>query len=183
MNQQKAKLIIFDIDGTLADRETHELLPGVREWFDKFSRGHLIALATNQGGVGLRHWMETEGFGNPVDFPTESEAIEHIRLVMDKLTPAGRADDNLIFYVCFAYQSKQSGKWSPPKVVGHMWEQNCRKPAPGLLLLAMQDAQSRPEQTIMVGDSDDDRGAAEAAGCHFQDADWFFGRVNREFSE
>lgn len=183
MDQQKAKLIIFDIDGTLADRDTHELLPGVREWFDRFANDFLIALATNQGGVGLRHWMETEGFGKPEDFPTEEQAREHIHIVADKLIPGGIENDALVYYVCFAYQSKKSGKWSPAKNANHEWKREYRKPEPGMLLLAMQDMQARPGQTIFVGDSDEDREAAKAAGCHFQEANWFFQRVRNDIEK
>jgi len=41
---------------------------------------------------------------------------------------------------------------------------NCRKPAPGMLLSAMRDLEFRPDQVVVIGDSDVDMGAAGAAG-------------------
>ena len=177
--QSKAKLIIFDIDGTLADRDSDEILPGVRAFFDKHSHDFTFALATNQGGVGLRHWMEVEGFGDPSQYPTEAQAVEHICAVMDGLTPDGRNNGYITFYVCYAYQSKKSGKWGPSPyqlITPNEWNPDFRKPAPGMLLAAMADANASPAQTLMVGDSEEDEQAAKAAGCHFQYADDFFQR-------
>lgn len=41
------------------------------------------------------------------------------------------------------------------------------KPAPGMLLLACERLDVKPEQALMVGDSLFDREAARAAGCRF----------------
>ncbi|GAB5494515.1 MAG: hypothetical protein Phog2KO_47300 [Phototrophicaceae bacterium] len=49
-------LIIFDMDGTLSDWKTGKLLPNVKAWFDAQPPDRKFALATNQGGVGLRYW-------------------------------------------------------------------------------------------------------------------------------
>lgn len=176
MMQQKAKLIIFDIDGTLADRDTDELLPGVMEFFDRYATAFNIALATNQGGVGMRHWMERDGFGKPEEFPTEDQARAHVLAVQDQLMKG----QPIPYYICFAYQSKKSGQWSPlPEGISPEdpeWRADHRKPAPGMLIRAMRDAQAQPTQTIMVGDSEEDEQAAKVAGCSFQWADDFFKR-------
>lgn len=178
--ESPAKLIIFDVDGTLADRDTNELLPGVYEWFEKHGGDHKLAIATNQGGVGLRHWMETDKFGQPDKYPSEREARVHIARVLSKLPESIRDDIHAL--ACFAYQSRKSGKWSPipdGRFFDYEWNEENRKPAPGMLNLAMAQAEAKPHETIMVGDRDEDRQAAEAAGCHFQDADWFFGRKTK----
>lgn len=173
----KAKLIIFDIDGTLADRDTNQLLPGVVDFFEKAGREFRFALASNQGGVGLRLWMETEGFGEPEKFPTEALVQSRIADLMNRLPPLG--DNDPIAYISYAYQSRTSGLWSPVpagKENDLEWLPRCRKPAPGLLIQAMNDARVMEQETLMVGDSTDDQGAAEAAGCHFEWAYTFFGR-------
>ncbi len=173
MDQNNLKLIIFDVDGTLADRDTSVLLPGVREWFDHNRDAFKIALATNQGGVGLRHWMETEGFGEPEKFPDELQLLGHLNSVIDAL------DTRVLLLVCFAYQSKKSGKWGPTpagREKSFNWQPKNRKPAPGMLLAAMKAAEVEPAQTLMVGDRDEDREAAEAAGVRFIHAAEFFGR-------
>jgi D-glycero-D-manno-heptose 1,7-bisphosphate phosphatase len=50
-----------------------------------------------------------------------------------------------------------------------------RKPGPGMILEAMRVCEvSEPGQVLMVGDREEDRGAAEAAGVRFAWADEFF---------
>ena len=41
---------------------------------------------------------------------------------------------------------------------------DCRKPAPGLVREAMRDLRVRPDEAVVIGDSDADIGAADAAG-------------------
>lgn len=176
------KLIIFDMDGTLADRETGELLPGVADWFGVYKHvtgGVKLALATNQGGVGLRYWMESGGFGEPDKYPTEDDVWNRINQVIGHL---GISQIEIPVYVCFAYQSKSSDKIAPlpPHHTNAMqrWSIAFRKPSPGMLLDAMREAGMSAEDTLMVGDSQEDLTAALAAGCHFQWAWEFFGREN-----
>lgn len=179
--QSNYNLIIFDIDGTLADRDTNVLLPGVLEWFESQSHNHTIALATNQGGVGLRWWMVKDGFGEPDRYPDEDDALDHVTAVVNQLglSPERRADLDLRTYICFAYQSKKSGQWNPipdGKANDWRWLPEYRKPAPGMLIRAMQEANFSAPETLMVGDSEEDEQAAWGAGCHFQSASDFFGR-------
>lgn len=74
------KLIIFDMDGTLVEKFTLNLLPGVRPFFDLLLRDGCealprIAVATNQGGVGLRYWLQQRGSAFPSTPPkTRSSA-------------------------------------------------------------------------------------------------------------
>lgn len=99
-------------------------------------------------------------------------------------------------YACFAYQSKK-GNWLPtpydpkelaawayndkePQSMFHdrdpMWSKAWRKPAPGMLIAAMDETRTSPERTLFVGDTDTDKQAAEAAGCGFMRAKDFFGK-------
>jgi len=50
----------------------------------------------------------------------------------------------------------------------------CRKPRPGMLINLMRKTGCLPAETVMVGDQDTDRQAAEAAGAHFEWAQEFF---------
>ena len=178
------KLIIFDMDGTLADRDTGELLSGVADWFKDYkyvTGGVKLAIATNQGGVGLRYWMESSGFGEPEKYPTEDDIWKRINQVIAQL---GISQIQIPVYVCFAYQSKSSGKIAPlpPHHTNAIssWSIAFRKPSPGMLLDAMREAEASADETLMVGDSDEDFAAALAADCHFQWAWEFFKREKPE---
>lgn len=162
-------LYIFDADGTLCDRESGELLPGVESKLRSLT-DHNLAIATNQGGVGLREWMLMDGFGDPYKYPSMGQIIERYEIGI-----AYRF--GMKFYACYAYQTK-AGKWAKvpePLRKRPEWSQAWRKPAPGMLLRAMADVGAAPADTIMVGDSDDDRQAAENAGVNFILAREFFG--------
>jgi HAD superfamily hydrolase (TIGR01662 family) len=163
------KLIIFDVDGTLADRETSAVLPGVSQWF-KQNPQQIVALATNQGGVGLRYWMERDGFGEPEAYPTEEAVTDHLNRVKQALGIDAPT------YVCYAYQAK-SGLWAPTPTgmeTDPRWRQDWRKPAPGMLLAAIEAVGCTASEALMVGDSEEDKLAAEAAGCAFEWSHVFF---------
>lgn len=170
---ENIKLIIFDLDGTLADRDSGQLLPGVAEWFAANKDSYRFALATNQGAIGLRYWMERDGFGEPGKYPDETKIMARIEQVI------GSVGAPLKVYVCFAYQAR-SGKWSPfpPGLEDRVeWMAAYRKPAPGMLLQAMRDAGiDDPSQALFVGNGPEDEEAAARAGIGFVQADEFFGR-------
>lgn len=171
-------LHVFDLDGTLAALDSTEPLPGVAEWFDAHPEA-ACAIATNQGGVGLRRWMEIKGFGEPGKYPTQADvefrmACIETAIAQHRIPPA--------IYVAFAYQAK-SGAWSPIPPEGQgdpRWSPGWRKPAPGMIQQAMADANiTDPANVIMVGDSEADQQAAQAAGVQFQWAWEFFQSPSR----
>lgn len=168
MNYNLYNLYIFDVDGTLAERDSDKLLPGVAEWFAA-NGGKNAAIATNQGGVGLRHWMEEGGFGDPSQYPTEPQ----VALRMRRLRKALGISASSVF-VSYAYQA-QSGLWNPPpQLADESWSHEWRKPSPGMLLAAMQ--RHRTSNALMIGDRQEDKGAALAAGIDFMWAVSFFAR-------
>jgi phosphoglycolate phosphatase-like HAD superfamily hydrolase len=173
------RLIVFDVDGTLAVKYGDQLLPGVADFFryvaqmDEPERP-AIALATNQGGVGLRHWMEQEGFGRPQEYPTQPEIESRLARLVATLW----AEGPVRVYVAYAYQNRR-GRWSPAPAGSEdapRWQPEWRKPAPGMLLQAMADAGVGPGETLYVGDRQEDEAAARGAGCAFRWADAFFNR-------
>ena len=168
------RLVIFDLDGTLCPLNSTELLLGVIEWAER-NRHTQCALATNQGGVGLRYWMEKDGFGNPSAYPNVAMVEKRLSAVK-----AALPIQSLRLYVCYAYITKKGQQTPVPEgeFGKSMWMLDHRKPAPGMLLRAMRDAQVRPSHTVMVGDRDEDMQAAQRAGCGFVTADEFFGRIN-----
>lgn len=179
-----SKLIIFDVDGTLADRDTSQLLPGRREFFlalaEEHARGHgpSIALATNQGGVGFRHWLKTT---QPPWFTEKSEAEQEAQIAIYPTQAEAEARLNEVAttiatisniwpatYIAFAWQFKSNGLWAdiPPGAEKDIrWSRDWRKPNPGMLEQAILDTNILPRQALMVGDKITDIQAGQAAGC------------------
>ena len=155
------KLVILDKDGTvvkyLGDRpantpEEQVLLPGVSEKISWLKRqGYKIALASNQGGVA---W----GF---ISYAQASA------LMADAAEKVG-ADA----YRFCPHDARALG--TPNACPEYATTCGCRKPAPGMLLDLMREFNVSRSNTIYVGDRDEDRQAAQAAGVHFVWAQEFF---------
>lgn len=173
------KLIIFDVDGTLAETYTLSLLPGVKDFFTLSTspdcgRPLRLAIATNQGGVSMRYWMERQGFGRPETYPTQEDVESRLR----ELLKALNAGEETAVYVAYGYQNRK-GQWAPVPAEFRdvpTYSQSWRKPNPGMLLQAMQDAGARPDETVYIGDRPEDQAAALAAGIRFEWAEDFFNR-------
>lgn len=179
------KLIAFDLDGTLCERGEIDFMDGVSETLKAIfylpDPLH-IAIVTNQGGVGLRYWMEKEGFGNPEDYPTATDVMIRLSTIGSRLMKLQNATENRITLLAsFAYQSKKTGMWSPtppslPEYQRQMWNPAWRKPDSGMLDYLIQVNNFNPSDCFMVGDSQEDELAAAKAGFEFVNADYFFGR-------
>jgi HAD superfamily hydrolase (TIGR01662 family) len=173
------ELIIFDVDGTLAKSYSLELMPSVKEFFQLvFQAGCAwhpkIAIATNQGGVGMRYWMEKDHFGKPAQYPSQAAIEERMQNLIAQLN----LPPDLPVYVAYRYKNI-FGKWSPVppgQEQNPRWNPDWRKPGPGMLLQAMRDAVVGPDRAMYVGDRKDDQKAARAAGCCFSEARDFFQR-------
>lgn len=181
------KLIAFDLDDTLMERDTTNLLPGVKEWFNKWldelDGKTSFAICTNQGGVGLRHWMESGGFGEPEKYPTPYDVSKRLRIVYEILTNI-EVDDNPSAYLplgifkCYAYITKKGVVAPVPqgKELDPEWNPYCRKPYAGMLKRAQAYFSVGDGLVLFVGDRPEDEEAAMNAGCDFMWAWEFFGR-------
>jgi D-glycero-D-manno-heptose 1,7-bisphosphate phosphatase len=163
-------LVIFDIDGTLTEIKPEVLArkprmvspdnfgeqqpkPGVVEKLAKLrENGIYIALATNRGGVawGFTTLEKAEALAREA---AELCGIPGVRI-----------------YIC-PYHAKARG---PKAVPEYAIDHECRKPNPGMLLEAMEDAGVSPDETVFVGDFETDEQAAENAGVRFYWAEEFF---------
>jgi HAD superfamily hydrolase (TIGR01662 family) len=158
---------------------TLKLLPRVKPFFELLLRSGCqqtpkIAIATNQGGVGMRYWMEAGGFGNPEKFPTAQEIEGRLRKILIELG----IDPSIPVYASYRYQTRE-GEWTPiprEEADNPRWNSNWRKPQSGMLVQAMADAGVHPEETLFIGDSAEDQEAAQSAGCLFLWAEDFFNR-------
>jgi D-glycero-D-manno-heptose 1,7-bisphosphate phosphatase len=154
------RLCIFDADGTLrrttvpgqpcprASSEW-ELIDGVRETLQAIDwsgrEAPRLALASNQDQVGAGLF-------------TEETARRLLRSLARAATGIVPPDEAIQF--C-------------PHALGV--DCQCRKPKPAMLQRIMAFYGIGPEATVLVGDSDDDRGAAAAAGVTFRSAASVFG--------
>ena len=160
----KAKLIIFDADGTLrrcidhkgpchSDERQWEVIPGVEEVLAQYAWGDTVemAIATNQGGIELGH-----------------RSMQSCYKQLNQL---------LINTLCIPYP--RGGVHVCPHYTTPCF---CRKPAPGMLFAAIERLKREgfdltlADDVLFVGDSHDDAMAAARAGIAFLSAEEFFGR-------
>lgn len=174
-------LLVFDVDGTIANRSEDRLLPEARDFFKLLHRWSAVAtvpklaLATNQGGVSLRLWMADAGWGEPDKYPTLEAVQTRLREIQRQIPLP------TMLYVAYAYQTQRTRQWAPVPIeyVGQPeWSRAWRKPNGGMLQQAMLEYDiSDPQRVLFVGDSDDDKGAATASGVHFALARHFWAQV------
>lgn len=155
------KLVIFDVDGTLVTcklgatfRKTADdwrWLPGrVEKCKGLREQGVQIALASNQAGVAFP-WSKF----------SEQEIQHELELVAHEIGAS-------FVGVCYTTPNEKALSQY------HNGSDTRRKPGPGMLLEAMATCGCTPEETLMVGDRDEDEAAAHAAGVSFIHANQFF---------
>lgn len=152
--KNKQKAIFLDRDGTinkyvgfLTKPEQFELLPGVAEAIKLINKsGYLAIVVTNQPVIarGDCTWEE----------------LQQIHAKME--TELGKEGAFLdAIYICPHHKDKGFEGERPE----YKFDCECRKPKPGLLLLAAKDFNIDLSKSIMIGDSDGDYKAGLAAGC------------------
>ena len=151
-NKQKA--VFLDRDGTinkyvgfLRNIDDFELINGVSEAIKKINQsGYLAIVVTNQPVIarGEVSWEE----------------LNEIHKKMATLLGKDGAYVDAI-YVC----PHHPDKGFEGERLEYKFDCNCRKPKPGLLLQAAKDFNIDLSQSIMIGDSESDLKAGEAAGC------------------
>ena len=151
-NKQKA--VFLDRDGTinkymgfLRNIDDFELIDGVSEAIKKINQsGYLAIVVTNQ----------------PVIARGEV-TLEDLNGIHKKMATLLGKDGAYVdaIYICPHHPDKGfEGERPEYKIVC-----DCRKPKPGLLLQAAKDFNIDLSQSIMIGDSDRDVEAGDAAGC------------------
>lgn len=151
-NKQKA--VFLDRDGTinkyvgfLRNIDDFELIDGVSEAIKKINQSdYLAVVVTNQPVIarGEVTWQE----------------LNEIHKKMATLLGKDGAYVDAI-YICPHHPDKGFEGERPEYKI----DCDCRKPKPGLLLQAAKDFNIDLSQSIMIGDSDRDVEAGEAAGC------------------
>jgi D-glycero-D-manno-heptose 1,7-bisphosphate phosphatase len=152
-------LYIFDKDGTLVENVNGERPANTLEEQKPFpdvlpkcqaliAEGHLLAVASNQGGVAFGHMSAAQAH----------VMVQHITTYIGAITYA----------VCVTHPkgSKKSAKR----------ESSFRKPNGGMIEYLMDAFGVSKAETMYIGDLETDQQAAKAAGVKFMWANEFFGR-------
>lgn len=153
--RNKQKAVFLDRDGTinkyvgfLTKPEQFELIPGVAEAVKKINKsGYLAIVVTNQPVIarGDCTW----------------EDLQEIHNKMETMLGRDGAFVDAI-YICPHHKDKGF----KGERIEYKFDCDCRKPKPGLLLQAAKDFNIDLPQSMMIGDSDNDMLAGEAAGLH-----------------
>ena len=144
------KAVFLDRDGTIipntgartADPDVVPYMEGIEAVKKLRAAGFMIVIATNQAAIARGLFTE------------EELAVAHAAL-LEKFKEAGAPIDAV--YYCPHLPEGQLPEYS---IVC-----DCRKPKPGLLLDAAQELDIDLARSYMVGDSERDILAAQAAGC------------------
>ena len=151
---QKQKAIFLDRDGTinkyvgfLTKPEEFDLLPGVAEAIRQINHsGYLCIVVSNQPVIARGDCT--------------FEQLQEIHDKMETLLGQEGAFVDAIYYCPHHPDKGFEGERPAYKI-----DCNCRKPKPGLLLQAAKDWNIDLSQSYMIGDSDRDVEAGNAAGC------------------
>ena len=151
---QKQKAIFLDRDGTinkyvgfLTKPEEFDLLPGVAEAIRQINHsGYLCIIVSNQPVIARGDCT--------------FEQLQEIHDKMETLLGQEGAFVDAIYYCPHHPDKGFEGERPAYKI-----DCNCRKPKPGLLLQAAKDWNIDLSQSYMIGDSERDVEAGNAAGC------------------
>lgn len=152
--KNKQKAIFLDRDGTinkyvgfLRSVDTMELLPGASEAIKRINKsGYLAIVVTNQPVIARGEVTVPE--------------LNEIHNKMETLLGKDGAYIDALYYCPHHPHKGYEGEIPELKT-----DCDCRKPKPGLLLRAAEDYNIDLEHSWMIGDSDSDVQAGDAAGC------------------
>lgn len=134
---------VVNVDhGYLYQAEKFDFIPGVFEACRRFAQaGYAIVIVTNQSGIGRGYYSEQD-FAELTRWMIQAFAKEHVTILDVMYCPHHPTDAQPMY----------------------LKDCDCRKPAPGMLLEAINKHQLDPKSSIMVGDKSSDMQAAINAG-------------------
>lgn len=133
---------VINIDKGYVHRiDDFEFVPGIFEFCQRAEqKGFAIFVVTNQSGIGRGYYSES-AFNELSQWMCEAFAAKGVNIRH--------------VYYCPHHPREAKGRY--------LKECDCRKPKPGMLLQAIEQFGINPDQSLMVGDSETDIAAANAA--------------------
>jgi D-glycero-D-manno-heptose 1,7-bisphosphate phosphatase len=146
--------------------------------------GYVLAIASNQGGVASRHKTLEEAISE-MGYCLSLLAASYIEIDRAMFCPDFEGEECHSVFLNDAFAEKNGDAWENGDMLNSTHAKfripspgmhvvidansvNFRKPSPGMLILATQ--KKALTDAWMIGDREEDRGAAEAAGFGFLDA-------------
>lgn len=168
------KLLLCDLDGTLALKWEPVLLPGRITVLKELNLP--VAIVTNQGGVHAGYAWKVRGRSErAARYPTVPDLMKRMTAITRQL-PMVRAAYLALYVGHDDYPLPEDAadilQTLPTGAIFHAsWERSWRKPDVDMLLQACSDFGIEPAEGLMVGDREDDRDAAGALGMPFLQVD------------
>jgi histidinol phosphatase-like enzyme len=166
---KEPKLLLCDLDSTLAVKWEPALLPGRAAALAE--AGWPVAVITNQGGVHAGyHWRQHEP-DRGARYPTVGSLRERLEAVTAALAQVQAV--YLAFYVGHdeyglpAQHDDVRVKLETGVPFHGSWSPGWRKPNAGMICQACRDFDVDPRESWFLGDADDDRDAAATLGVPF----------------
>lgn len=171
--QLNIRALLIGVDNVIVQEfqsQLHELAIDFLTWVKAQPDKPAIVLISNQGGVGLRYWMETEQWGEPGKFPSEDQAKRRLTEIQRQVTAL--TGETPLVVKCYAYYSARSEKWAPVPDDVHpinkmFWEPTWRMPNSGMIKYAIQKLELKREEVAFIGLNKEEFMAAMAADIRF----------------
>lgn len=166
------KFLFLDVDGTIVNYKSTKLLMQVPITIARFIDIEEIILVSNQGGVGLRLYLEQEDCSKEYykKLPQEHDVRFRIGKIQESLQE--RTGIHVSSLVSFQFKL-DNGQFTQPDGK-HEWAWSWRKPEPGMIIHGLEwlgklykDRGFTYQDCLMVGDREEDKFAAEHAGIPF----------------
>lgn len=178
INQQH---IIFDLDDTLVNKWTYDLLPEREETCQRLrTKGKKLYLATNQGGPAYYEYYKLRRDKRAKEYPTLLQEMNRINTIRKKLNIIAAwvalhpGDEEIRRAVTTTTEIAANQLSKHNKSIFLSFDPNWRKPAGDMLKSIIEIKELTAKDCLYVGDSTDDFQASRAAGIKFMDESCFF---------
>lgn len=181
----KIKVIIFDVDGTIVKPWSAELLHGRKQKLEQLqAEGKRLFLASNQGGPAYHAWYALKNSGREREYPSLIKTAMRMESIRSQISAErcyialhpGVDDIAEDLFERMQTDRTQQLSFMENRVVAS-YLLRWRKPRGEMLRQVLEDIEVKQKNAIYIGDKEIDMSAAQDAGIQYMDTDeFFFGR-------